>query len=130
MQQPRLPEASIGREDIARLVNAFYDRVQADPVLGPVFNPVVHDWSAHKALLVQFWASIVLSTREYRGNPMAAHRPLPIESAHFNHWLALWLDTARAVLRPEQAELMHAYAQRIGQSLRYGLGLEEGRPLR
>ena len=128
--QPKLPEATITRDDLVRLVDAFYDRVQADPVLGPVFNPVVHDWVAHKALLVQFWASVVLSTREYRGNPMAAHRHLPIQDAHFGHWLALWLDTARTVLEPGQADLMYAYAQRIGQSLRYGLGLDSLRPLR
>ena len=28
-----------------RLVDRFYDRVQHDPVLGPIFNPAVHDWA-------------------------------------------------------------------------------------
>ena len=122
-------DAGLQRDDIVRLVDVFYDKVQADPILGPVFNPVVHDWPEHKATLVKFWASVVLGTREYRGNPMAAHRPHPILDAHFGHWLALWQDTAREVLGDAKAAEMYAYAQRIGQSLRYGLGLDRTRPL-
>ena len=118
-------EAGLRRADIVRLVDAFYDKIQADPILGPVFNPAVHDWPAHKATLVQFWSSVALGSREYRGNPMAAHRPHPITTAHFVQWLALWRETAEEVLAPEQAALVHDYAQRIGRSLRYGLGLPE-----
>lgn len=119
----------LSRADVERLVDAFYDRVRIDPVLGPIFNPAVHDWDAHKATLVQFWTSIMLGTREYRGNPMAAHQPHPIVDAHFGHWLALWRDTAHCVLEPELADAFHERARRIAQSLRYGLGLEEVRPV-
>ena len=38
-------------EAIARLVDVFYDRVRADPLIGPVFNEAVHDWPEHKRLL-------------------------------------------------------------------------------
>lgn len=121
--------ATLTRDSIARLVDTFYDRVQADPVIGPIFNAAVHDWPAHKATLVQFWSSIVLGTREYRGNPMAAHRAQPgIEDAHFGHWLALWRATAHEVLGEADGEVMYGYAQRIGQSLRYGLGFDALRP--
>ena len=121
-------DPSLTRQDIVRLIDAFYDKVQADAVLGPIFNPAVHDWSEHKATLVQFWASVALGSREYRGNPMAAHRPHPIVDAHFGHWLALWRTTAHEVMQAEHAERMYAYAQRIAQSLRYGLGLDHTRP--
>jgi hemoglobin len=114
---------------IARLVDRFYDKVTADPVLGPVFNPVVHDWPEHKRLLTSFWCSVALRAGSYRGNPMAAHRPLPISAAHFEHWLALWRATADEVLEPAQAALMHDYAGRIARSLRYGLGIDGPRPL-
>ncbi len=121
--------AALTRGDIARLVDVFYDKIQVDPILGPVFNPAVHDWPAHKATLVQFWSSVALGSREYRGNPMAAHRPHPIIDAHFGHWLALWRDTAHEVLNDADAELMYGYAQRIAGSLRLGLGLSGRRPL-
>ena len=120
-------EAGLRRADIVRLVDAFYDKIQADPILGPVFNPAVHDWPAHKATLVRFWSSVALGSREYRGNPMAAHRPHPILDEHFGHWLALWRQTAHEVMDQAQAERMYAYAQRIARSLRFGLGLDGGR---
>lgn len=120
---------NLTRDDILHLVDAFYDKVQADAVLGPIFNPAVHDWPAHKEMLVKFWSSVALGSREYRGNPMAAHRSHPIVDEHFGHWLALWQVTAREVLGEDKAELMYQYARRIAQSLRYGLGLDKSRPL-
>lgn len=119
---PELTEA-----DIARLVDAFYERVRADPDLGSVFNPVVHDWDEHKATLVRFWSSVALKTASYRGQPMAAHRPHPIDVGHFQRWLALWRETAHEVLPPGHAELFCEHAERIARSLIYGLGLD---PLR
>ena len=122
--------ADLQPQDIARLVDHFYEKVRRHPQLGPVFNAAVHDWDEHKALLTQFWSSVALGTASYRGNPMAAHRAQPIRAEHFDEWLRLWDETANEVLAPEQAALMHGYAQRIGRSLRYGLGLDGGlRPI-
>jgi hemoglobin len=118
------------RDDIARLVDRFYERVRTDAVLGRVFNPAVHDWPEHKRLLTSFWASVVLREGSYRGNPMAAHRPHPIESVHFDHWLALWQEVAHEVLPAAQAVLFVDHATRIGRSLRYGLDLDPLRPVR
>ena len=115
--------ATLDADDIARLVDRFYTRVQADPVLGPIFNPAVDDWDEHKRLLVSFWSSIALGTRSYRGNPMAMHRPHPIREEHFAHWLALWREVAEAELPPEHAALFVQHASRIAQSLQFGLGL-------
>jgi hemoglobin len=113
--------------DLTRLVDRFYDKVRRDDVLGPVFNPAVHDWDAHKGTLVDFWASVVLRAGRYRGNPMAMHRPHEIEAWHFDHWLALWKETAVEVTGPEDAQVLMAYAERIGRSLKYGLGLDSHR---
>ena len=112
-------------EQLAALVDVFYDRIQVHPDLGPVFNSAVHDWPEHKRLLTSFWSSVVLREGTYRGNPMSAHRPHAITTQHFVQWLALWRETANDVLTPKQAELVLEYANRIGRSLRYGLGLPE-----
>lgn len=109
---------------IEALVDRFYDRVRRDPLLGPVFNPAVHDWEAHKRTLVAFWSSVALRSGTYRGNPMAAHRPHPIRAEHFDHWLVLWRDTAETVLPPQHVAPLCDYAARIGRSLRYGLGID------
>ena len=119
------PNALPTHAQLAALVDRFYDRIQAHPDLGPVFNAAVHDWPGHKRLLTSFWSSVILRAGTYRGNPMQAHRPHPITTQHFVQWLALWRDTADEMLAPAQAELVHAYADRIGRSLRYGLGLPE-----
>jgi hemoglobin len=130
------PDAAIAHDDpltardIEALVDRFYDRVQADPVLGPIFNPAVDDWADHKRRLVAFWSTITLRSGSYRGNPMAAHRPHPIRPEHFDRWLALWRDTAEEVLSPAQARIFCDHAARIARSLQYGLGLDgRRRPL-
>lgn len=107
------PPHTIDRDDLVRLVDRFYENVQRDPVLGPVFNPVVHDWDAHKATLVEFWYSFVLRAARYRGNPMAMHRPHPITAAHFGHWLWLWERTAIEVVGEANAAVLLNYARRI-----------------
>lgn len=112
---------------LATLVDRFYEKVRADPMLGPVFNAAVHDWDEHRRTLVSFWSSVALGTQSYRGSPMSAHRPHPIRGEHFDHWLELWRETAREVLEEEDAGRMIDYAERIGRSLRMGLGLS-GRP--
>jgi hemoglobin len=112
---------------ITRLVHAFYGRARGDALLGPVFEAAVQDWTTHLDTLVAFWSSVLLRSGTYRGNPMSAHRPLDLDEAHFERWLALWGETARESLTPPQAAHVSALAQRIGQSLRIGLGID---PLR
>jgi len=108
---------------IATLVDHFYDKVRVDDEIGPVFNAAVHDWDAHKRLLTSFWCSIALRAGIYRGNPMAAHRPLPIRAEQFDRWLALWQETCGEHLDVDDAARMLDYANRIGDSLKRGLGL-------
>lgn len=117
------PTASFDETTIATLVDHFYEKVRRDPQVGPIFNAAVHDWDQHKQLLTSFWASVALRAGSYRGNPMAAHRPHPIRAEHFDHWLALWSETCEEELDEAHAGQMLEYAQRIGRSLKYGLGL-------
>jgi hemoglobin len=120
---PHLPDEAA----IERLVHAFYARARTDWLLGPVFETAVDDWAAHLDTLVRFWCSVLLRAGSYRGNPMAAHRPLALDDQHFARWLALWDATAHDVLPPLQARHVFETAQRIGRSLRIGLGVD---PLR
>ncbi|MCM3056558.1 group III truncated hemoglobin, partial [Caldibacillus thermoamylovorans] len=66
-------------------LRAFYDRVRADPLLGPVFDAkLAGRWDDHLPKMVTFWSSLVLGTKGYRGNVQQAHQPLDgIEPAHF-----------------------------------------------
>ncbi|MFC5437051.1 group III truncated hemoglobin [Rhodanobacter umsongensis] len=117
------PPSPLDEAALARLVDRFYERVRRDARIGPIFNAAVHDWDEHKRLLTSFWASVALRAGSYRGNPMAAHRPHPIQAEHFDHWLALWRETCTEELDEANAALMLEYASRIGRSLKYGLGI-------
>lgn len=125
-----VPEHVPDEAGITRLVHAFYARTRADWLLGAVFEDAIDDWDTHLDTLIRFWCSVLLRAGSYRGNPMAAHRPLSLDDQHFARWLALWDRTAREVLPPAQARHVFATAQRIGQSLRVGLELDPLRRLR
>ena len=62
---------------IERLVRIFYGRVQADPLIGPVFAARIEDWEAHMVKLCAFWSSVALMTGRYHGQPMQTHLDLP-----------------------------------------------------
>ncbi len=117
------PQSPLEEPDLARLVDHFYEKVRCDAQIGPIFNAAVHDWDEHKRLLTSFWASVALRASSYRGNPMGAHRPHPIRVEHFDRWLALWKETCLEELDEIHALQMMEYAERIGRSLKYGLGI-------
>jgi hemoglobin len=122
---PNAIPATLDESRLAALVDRFYDKVRADPLLGPVFNPLVDDWDAHKVLMTSFWATVALRSGHYRGNPLAKHQPLPIGVGHFQRWLSLWRETAAGMLDAGSAALMTGYAERIGYGMRVGMGLSD-----
>lgn len=106
-------------------LDAFYDKVRRDPALGPVFNAAVTDWPEHMETLAAFWRTVALRQPGYKGNPLAAHKALPLESkdfaALFPLWLALWRETAQDRFPPDIAALLVEKAERIADSLKAGL---------
>ncbi len=115
---------------IALLVDRFYERVRRHPLLGPIFDARISDWPAHKRRLTAFWCGTALRTGDYRGNPMAMHRALPVDAGHFECWLSLWRDTVGQMLPEAAAAHMIELAERIGHGLMLGMGLRpRGRQL-
>lgn len=107
---------------IERLVRTFYDRARHDPFIGPIFESRVHDWERHIARMCAFWSSVALMSGRYHGQPMAVHLPLPIDTAHFDRWLAMFTDAAREVCPPAAATHILERAHRIADSLELGIG--------
>jgi len=86
------------RADIERLINTFYDKVQADALLGPVFNDVARvDWPRHLPVMYSFWEFLLLGGTQYQGNPIQKHFDLhavhPLSAEHFERWLQLFQTT-------------------------------------
>lgn len=111
---------------IDRLVEAFYDRVRDDDLIGPIFATRVEDWGPHLAQMKLFWSSVALSTGVYQGRPMPKHLPLPIDARHFDRWLTLFRQTARDLCPPGAADHFIERAERIAQSLELGIAGANG----
>lgn len=111
---------------IERLVRAFYDKVRADAVLGPVFEAKIADWEPHLKQMFAFWSSVALMTGRYHGTPMIKHVRLPIDAAHFDRWLTLFEQTAHEICPPMAAGHFIERAHRIAASLELGVAGANG----
>ena len=117
---------NITRDDIARITKVFYASVRRDPLLGPIFNgkfgTTDEVWDPHIAKIGEFWASIFLKTRTYKGNPMAKHAGLEgITPAHFSRWLELFAEAGHKSLPVTKQDMFNKTANRIAKSLQMGL---------
>ena len=111
---------------ISDLVEAVYQRVQADPLLGPVFAERIADWGPHLAQMKVFWGSVALATGAYQGRPMPKHMRLPVDARHFDRWLALFEETARSLCTPLAADHFIVRARNIAESLELGVANASG----
>ena len=110
---------AITEELIEELVHGFYGRVRQDPDLGPIFSGAIDDWEPHLSRMVDFWSAVMLSTRRFKGNPVMKHNALAdLAPEHFEIWLGLFRENARAVCGTETAEEFIRKAEMIGGSLK------------
>jgi len=111
---------------IEHLVRAFYGRVMVDPLLGPIFSAKIGDWDAHIAKMCAFWSSVALMSGRYHGQPMTAHLPLPVDTPHFDRWLAIFCATAHDLCPPAAATHFLERAHRIADSLELAIAARNG----
>lgn len=119
-------ETGIDDAMIRELVHTFYARIRGDFLLGPIFESRISDWGPHLERMCAFWSSVTLMSGRYHGRPMPAHAPLPIDASHFDQWLRLFVDTARAVCPPAAADLFIGKALMIATSLELGIATHRG----
>jgi hemoglobin len=105
--------------EIRTLVVEFYDRVREDPDLGPIFGDRMDGrWPEHLERMCEFWSTVLLGTRSYRGDPMGAHIRIPgITRSHFGAWMDLFTVTAEETMTPEGAANVVARAGRMRLAL-------------
>jgi hemoglobin len=105
------------------LVEHFYGRVRADPLIGPVFNRAIGDWPEHLAKLQSFWSSVMLTSGRYKGRPLPAHlkHSDAIDAPAFQRWLSLWKESTDALFDPPSAAALQDKAARIAESLALGI---------
>jgi hemoglobin len=112
------------RDDIVRLVGAFYTKVRKDSLLGDIFNYHIasDEWPAHLSKLSDFWEGHLLQGSSFRGNPVQKHIKVDqqlkhtMNKEHFDRWLALWSETLDSLYEGELADKAKLAAMRMGQA--------------
>ena len=107
------------RENVNLLVRTFYDKVQKDELIGPIFNRQIEDWEEHYERLTDFWETNLLFIRRYKGNPVVAHNKVDkandhsTTQVHFGRWLQLWFETLNDLFTGDNAELAKRRARNM-----------------
>jgi hemoglobin len=110
------------RQDIKILVDAFYRKVETDPVIGYLFTKVANvNWENHLPIMYDFWDNILFHTGNFEGNPMMKHRVLnqksPLTETHFKHWNKLWKKTVDDLFEGAKASEVKIRADSISKMM-------------
>ena len=100
------------RNDIAMMVQTFYDRVLQDSLLAPHFIGI--DLPAHLPRMVDFWCFTILDEGSFKGNIFDKHVQLKINETHFKQWLLLFHNTVDELFAGANATKALQRADTIG----------------
>jgi hemoglobin len=98
------------KADIQLLVDAFYEKVKKDAVIGYIFTDIVKvHWEKHLPVMYSFWENTLFYTGAYEGNPMELHKHLhrlmPLTAEHFTQWINLFTQTVDELFEGKNAGL-------------------------
>jgi hemoglobin len=102
------------------LVETFYQRIQAHPRLGPIFDARLSGrWPEHMEKMKRFWSSIALKSGAYGGKPVQAHTGVEgMVPELFPEWLALFAATLNDIAPSQDtANWFMSTAERIAKSM-------------
>ena len=117
---------------IERLVRRFYEKGDADDLIGPIFRaiPALED---HLVVIIDFWSRQLIGTDRYTGRPFPPHWKLELTPEHFDRWMALFGETAREELPAGLADKAIEKAGHMStafQAAMFPLRGPAGRPMR
>lgn len=111
-------------EDVRLMVNSFYDKVKEDELLSPVFNDHAKiDWEAHLPKMYKFWNAVILAIPGYSGSPFPPHALLPVNPAHFDRWVSLFVTNIDEHFSGPNAESTKDKARNVAKVFQYKMGL-------
>ncbi|MCX2477082.1 group III truncated hemoglobin [Pedobacter sp. MC2016-05] len=116
----------INRNDIVLLVDSFYQKVQQNERIGPIFNQVVQvDWGHHLPKMYDFWESILFGKAIYKGNPMLTHfdinKKAALKNEEFDTWKNIFFNTVDELFDGENATVIKQKAQSIADLMHFKL---------
>lgn len=120
-----------GRPFFERLVDRFYEGVEADPVLRPLYPDDLTESRAHMAgFLSQYWGGGTTHYSDVRGHPRLRmrHAPFAIGATEARAWLGHMIDAVHAEDLPaELTEAMEQYFTNAAMHLINATGHEDRR---
>ena len=113
------------REDIDRLMHAFYAEAMLDDEIGYIFTDVAKlDLDHHLPIIGDFWETMLFQTGSYSKhgrNPLQVHGALsekePLTLEHFTRWLEIFNATIDALFEGERADFLKFRARAIANRM-------------
>jgi len=104
VRQPDILQRIGGRATVERIVSEFYDRVEADPELRPMFPEDLTEGREKQALFLEQWLGGEPRYSEKYGHPRLRmrHFPFVIDQRGAGLWLRHMAEALRAAGVPEQ----------------------------
>ncbi len=107
-------------EDIKLLVNTFYEKVQNDDLIGPIFNEkMIGRWPEHLEKMYRFWQTLLLEEHTYSGSPFPPHKHLPVNQSHFDRWMEIFTETVDSLFAGKLAEEAKVRAANMAYMFNY-----------
>lgn len=119
------PDADV-REQIDTFVDAFYERMLLDPLLGPLFIEVAQiELSEHLPRIKAYWRKMLLGDSDYHRHMMRKHRDVNARQLfadeHYQRWLSLFEETLLRHPLGAQTERASELARRVAGNMRQNL---------
>ncbi len=121
------------REDIAKVVEAFYQTAIQDTEIGYIFTDVAKlNLEAHIPVICDFWETVLLGNMVYRGSVVSKHielhRKSALRPAHFERWLSIWLIVVDGMHVGEKAEEMKKRASLMAELMKHKINYFDSNP--
>lgn len=114
------------KEDIKLMVDTFYGKVQANPILGFIFDDIAEvNWDTHLPHMYKFWGGVLFGENEFRGNPMYKHimlsRKTQMSDIQFAEWLRLFSSTVDDLFEGPRADEAITRAKMIAKTFLFNI---------
>jgi hemoglobin len=122
------------REDLIAVIDLFYERTFADPVLGPIFVDITKlDLDHHIPIVADFWENILFAAHKYPGGLMRVHfdvhRMTSLQPHQFQRWLDYWESSIEDQFEGPRANMAKEHAYRVARMMSDRLGARRGGPV-
>ena len=112
------------RQDIEKLIKAFYEKMLDDMILGFIFTEIAKvDLEKHLPVICDFWETVILAVPKYKRGPevinvhMDLNEKVPLKKGHFTRWLYLFHTTIDELFEGENATKTKERASLIADSM-------------